>query len=60
MPATYDGLRVEVEKELPSDLKLYNEFHALLVEHAKVHCKSNPICECCPLNTICEQRLTKR
>ncbi|WP_067724779.1 endonuclease III domain-containing protein [Oceanobacillus damuensis] len=57
MPTTYDGFRMVVEKALPSDLQLYNEYHALLVQHAKEHCKSSPICKGCPLNTICEQRL---
>nr|WP_249870857.1 endonuclease III domain-containing protein [Oceanobacillus saliphilus] len=58
MPAAYDGFRMEVEKELPNDLELFNEYHALLVQHGKNHCKSSPLCNGCPLNAICEQRLT--
>jgi endonuclease-3 related protein len=57
MPASYDTFRKQVEKELPRDLALYNEFHALLVEHAKEHCKASPRCEKCPLLDLCEQRL---
>ncbi|CAH2713443.1 Endonuclease III [Neobacillus rhizosphaerae] len=57
MPESYDAFRKQIEKVLPSDLNLYNEFHALLVEHAKVHCKATPICEKCPLFEICDRRL---
>ena len=39
---------------LPSDIKLYNEYHALIVEHAKKHCfKTNPRCNDCPLAKHC-------
>lgn len=57
MPAAYDDFRIRVEEELPDDLNLYNEFHAVLVEHAKVHCRMRPICEACPLLVICDQRI---
>ncbi|MFD1037741.1 endonuclease III domain-containing protein [Virgibacillus byunsanensis] len=57
MPKSYDVFRKQVEKELPNKWTLYNEYHALLVEHAKRHCKATPICEGCPLYDICEQRL---
>lgn len=32
---TYDEVKSFFEKNLPKDLKLYQEFHALIVEHAK-------------------------
>ncbi|WP_027963692.1 endonuclease III domain-containing protein [Halalkalibacillus halophilus] len=57
LPSSYDAFRKEIEKELPDDLQVYNEYHALLVEHAKVHCKSKPICERCPLEDVCEKRV---
>lgn len=57
MPASYDGFRRQIEKELPDDLLLYSEFHALLVEHAKQYCRAKPICETCPLLNHCDQRL---
>ena len=57
MPSSYDGFRELVEMELPSDVTLYNEYHALLVEHAKRTCRVKPICEACPLLDICEQRI---
>ena len=30
--------------------KLYNEYHALIVKHAKEHCKKVPDCNSCPVN----------
>ncbi|MED4203461.1 endonuclease III domain-containing protein [Neobacillus mesonae] len=57
MPDTYDDFRMQIEVELPRDLMLYNEYHALLVEHSKVHCRKTPICGGCPLLEVCEQRL---
>ncbi|SEQ71202.1 DNA-3-methyladenine glycosylase III [Virgibacillus subterraneus] len=57
MPKSYDTFRKQVEKVVPEDLGLFNEFHAVLVEHAKVHCKSVPICEGCPLFDVCDRRL---
>lgn len=35
---------------LPVDMQLYNEFHALLVMVGKNFCKPNPKCNNCPLN----------
>lgn len=39
---------------LPNDLQLYQEYHALLVKHAKVCCtKNNPQCETCVIKDNC-------
>ncbi len=39
---------------LPRDTKLYREYHALIVEHAKKYCiKTNPKCNGCPLAKNC-------
>ncbi|PAV31610.1 endonuclease [Virgibacillus profundi] len=57
MPASYDGFGKLVEKELPGDLVIFNESHALLVEHAKQLCRAKPICVECPLLSICDQRI---
>jgi len=57
MPASYDTFRKQIESQLPEDLQLYNEFQALIVEHAKQFCRKKPLCENCPLLTICDQRL---
>lgn len=57
MPDDYDEFRKQVEDELPNELQIYNEYHALIVEHGKVHCRKLPVCAHCPLLDICERRL---
>jgi len=56
IPATYEGLRLNIEKGLKTDLYMFNEFHALIVEHAKRSCKKTPSCEGCTLKMICQKR----
>lgn len=34
---------------LPKNVKLYNEYHALIVEAGKNYCRTKPLCEACPL-----------
>ena len=53
LPAEYDELREWIENSIPQELNLYNEFHALIVEHAKRHCHKKPSCGGCPLAGIC-------
>jgi len=51
---TYMGLQGKFYDELPADVEVFNEFHALLVEHGKRYCTSkNQKCSKCPLNTEC-------
>ncbi|WLV24928.1 endonuclease [Aciduricibacillus chroicocephali] len=57
MPTSYDSFRLMVEAELPESVYMFNEYHAVLVEHAKVHCRKKPICSGCPLITICSRRI---
>jgi len=38
---------------LPHSLPLFKEFHALIVEHAKQHCRAKPQCADCPLQPHC-------
>jgi len=53
-------LRKIFENNLPSELKIYNEFHALIVKLAKEICqKRNPLCEKCPLKKICRFKRRK-
>lgn len=33
--------------------QVFNEFHALVVQLAKTHCRSRPLCRGCPLETVC-------
>ncbi|NUO08204.1 MAG: endonuclease III domain-containing protein [Candidatus Brocadia sp.] len=47
--STYDEMKSFFEGNLPKDVKLYNEYHALLVNIGKMFCKPKKICEPCPL-----------
>lgn len=47
---SYDDLQALFMDRLPSDVPLFNEYHALIVETAKVFCRTKPRCEDCPLN----------
>lgn len=47
--ATYDQLKTQFEEALPRDAQMFNEYHALLVEVGKRHCRRTPRCEGCPL-----------
>lgn len=60
LPSAYDAVREQVEMDLGSDLSVYQEFHALLVEHAKAFCRVNPLCGQCPLVSVCNQRFSKQ
>jgi endonuclease-3 related protein len=47
--AKYDEIRNFVENNIPKNVKIYKEFHALIVELAKRYCRKKPLCEKCPL-----------
>jgi endonuclease-3 related protein len=50
----YDRLRALFTDHLPRDAAMFNEYHALIVQHAKHRCrKRNPLCAGCPLLEIC-------
>ena len=50
---SYDELKTLFEENLPKDLEMYKEFHALMDEHAKRFCRKNPVCSGCPLRSLC-------
>jgi endonuclease-3 related protein len=56
IPEDYDELRSEIERSIPMDLSIYGQFHALIVEHAKRYCRKVPLCDGCPLGSICKAR----
>jgi len=47
--ADYYQIQDHFVSGLPQDAALYNEYHALLVEVGKRHCRKQPRCEGCPL-----------
>ncbi len=48
--ASYHDVQRVFMDNLPHDAGLFNEYHALIVLHAKRICKPRPVCEICPLN----------
>jgi endonuclease-3 related protein len=50
--ADYEQLRDLFESNLPADTKLYNDYHALLVQAGKKFCKPKPKCDGCPLQCL--------
>ncbi|MBC6309068.1 endonuclease [Listeria sp. FSL L7-1582] len=53
VPKKYDAFREMLERDLPNELLVLQEFHALLVMHCKFHCLKTPRCEGCPLENEC-------
>jgi endonuclease-3 related protein len=50
----YSELQRIFMNNIPRDIEMYKEFHALLVQHAKNHClKNSPKCNACPLKRNC-------
>lgn len=49
----YETLRADIEAAAPGETQWFNELHALLVAHAKAHCRTRPRCVDCPLRAQC-------
>lgn len=49
----YDDVKSIFEENLPFDPRRFQEYHALIVEHAKRHCRKDPQCEGCPILKLC-------
>ena len=49
----YDEIKEFFEKKLKKDVQTYKEYHALIVQHAKQHCKTKPECNNCILKQNC-------
>lgn len=50
--ADYEQLRELFQSNLPEDVKLFNEYHALLVRAGKEFCKPKARCPGCPLEKL--------
>ena len=50
---TYHAYQSLFHRALPSDAALFNEYHALLDEHAKRACAKTPRCPDCCLRDLC-------
>lgn len=49
----YEQLRLALEHALGEDVTLFNEYHALIVVHAKDICRKRPRCKECALRKTC-------
>ena len=50
---TYDAWQELFMAQLPLDVRLYNEYHALIVALGKDVCRPTPCCNICPLSSDC-------
>ena len=51
----YEQIQQLFMSHLESDVALFNEFHALIVQVGKNHCKPKPRCSGCPLESLPHQ-----
>jgi endonuclease-3 related protein len=49
---TYHEIQGLFHKNLPRDVGLFNEFHALFVRLGKEYCRPRPVCKGCPLEAF--------
>lgn len=52
---SYDAYQTLFTSNLQQNTQLFNEYHALLVRHAKTACRKQPVCEKCRLLDICKR-----
>lgn len=50
--AGYHEVQDFVHRHLPRDVDYYNEYHALIVRASVEHCRTRPLCEGCPLESL--------
>jgi endonuclease-3 related protein len=57
---SYEEIQRLFMKHFPSNKRLFNEYHALLVHLGKTLCKKVPRCDICPLKGIEERGMEQR
>ena len=50
---SYESLRAGFEQAMPEDVHIYQQYHALIVMHAKETCRKSPQCARCALKKDC-------
>lgn len=55
MEHSYADFQALFMKNLPEDVRLYNEYHALLVHVGNRLCRPKPLCDLCPLRNLRRQ-----
>ncbi len=51
----YEEIQKFFEKNVPKDVEIYKEYHALIVALAKNFCKKKPECKNCPIINYCKR-----
>lgn len=54
----YSELQRQIASQLPADVEVYKEFHALVDELRKAFCRAEPLCRPCPLRDLCSHAST--
>jgi endonuclease-3 related protein len=57
---SYEGIQSLFHEKFAGGFSEYQEYHALIVEHAKVHCAKKPQCHGCLLRKYCQYALSSR
>ncbi|SEA79495.1 DNA-3-methyladenine glycosylase III [Desulfuromusa kysingii] len=52
----YADVRDLFMSQLPKDIQLYSEYHALIINHCKQFCRKKPLCPGCPCADICLEK----
>ncbi|NLL65644.1 MAG: endonuclease III domain-containing protein [Clostridiaceae bacterium] len=56
----YEAVKHAFEQNIPREINVYNNYHALIVLHGKYYCrKRRPLCEACPLGGRCQNNQQK-
>lgn len=58
--STYSQARQFLVSNIEKEISLYQEYHALLVAHAKAHCRNTPMCDGCPIIDVCRYYQEKK
>ena len=53
--STYEEIQALFHREITPSVEMYNEFHALIVQHCVHCCLKMPLCDSCPLKELCQK-----
>lgn len=57
--AQYSTIQKMFLRSLPLDVKMFNEYHALIVRLGKEYCRTRALCSQCPLNQLPHKAISK-
>jgi endonuclease-3 related protein len=53
--SSYEEIKSLFQDNLPDDIEIYKEYHALIVKLAKENCRNKPVCKNCPIEDFCNK-----